>query len=67
MKRNLIYIILTFLLTFYSKAQTSQDAFNLSTSGIFGSARYTSMGGAFSSLGGDLSSISDNPAGAAVF
>ena len=67
MKRNLIYIILTFLLTFYSKAQTSQDAFNLSTSGIFGSARYTSMGGAFSSLGGDLSSISDNPSGAAVF
>ena len=67
MKKNLIYIILTFLLTFYSKAQTSQDAFNLSTSGIFGSARYTSMGGAFGSLGGDLSSISDNPAGAAVF
>jgi len=67
MKRNLIYIILPFLLTFYSKAQTSQDAFNLSTYGVFGSARYTSMGGAFGSLGGDLSSVSDNPAGGAVF
>tara|TARA_B110000003_G_scaffold16395_1_gene16253 strand:+ start:12748 stop:14268 length:1521 start_codon:yes stop_codon:yes gene_type:complete len=67
MKRNLISIILTLLITFYSKAQTSQDAYNLSSYGIFGSARYTSMGGAFGSLGGDLSSVSDNPAGAAVF
>jgi len=67
MRRNLISVILIFLVTFYSKAQTSQDALNLSTNGVFGSARYTSMGGAFGSLGGDLSSLSDNPAGAAVF
>ncbi len=67
MGKNLISFVLLFLITFFSKAQTSQDAFNLSTYGVFGSARYNSMGGAFGSLGGDLSSISDNPAGAAVF
>jgi hypothetical protein len=67
MRRNLISVIIVFLFTSYSKAQTSQDALNFSTYGVFGSSRYTSMGGAFGSLGGDLSSLSDNPAGAAVF
>ena len=67
MKRNILTVTLTLLITFFSKAQTTQDAFNLSTYGTYGSARYTSMGGAFGSLGGDLSSISDNPAGGAVF
>ena len=32
-----------------------------------GSARYQAMGGAFGALGGDLSSISNNPAGSSVF
>ena len=32
-----------------------------------GSARYISMGGAFGALGGDVSAISDNPAGSSVF
>ena len=67
MKRNIISVTLTLLIVFYSKAQTSQDALNLSTYGVFGSSRYTSMGGAFGSLGGDLSSVSDNPAAGAVF
>lgn len=67
MKRKLFSIISVLLSSLYLTAQTSQEAFELSTSNIFGSARYTSMGGAFGSLGGDLSSISDNPAGAAVF
>ncbi|MAD11778.1 MAG: hypothetical protein CMC04_03530 [Flavobacteriaceae bacterium] len=67
MKRKLFLIISVLLSSIYLTAQTSQEAFELSTSNIFGSARYTSMGGAFGSLGGDLSSISDNPAGAAVF
>lgn len=67
MKRNIISVTLIFLIIFYTNAQTSQDALNFSTYGVFGSSRYTSMGGAFGSLGGDLSSISDNPAAGAVF
>ncbi len=34
---------------------------------IQGTARFQSMGGAFGALGGDLSSLNINPAGAAVF
>jgi len=60
-----IFIGLIFI--FKLNAQTSEEAFNYSSSGVFGTARYISMGGAFGSLGGDLSSISNNPASAAVF
>lgn len=38
-----------------------------STENINGTARYNAMSGAFGALGGDLSSIETNPAGAAVF
>ena len=48
-------------------AQSETDAFSLSRTEIDGSARFQAMGGAFAALGGDLSSISQNPAGGAVF
>lgn len=38
-----------------------------STENIDGTARYNAMSGAFGSLGGDMSAIESNPAGAAVF
>ncbi|PHS51928.1 MAG: hemin receptor [Lutibacter sp.] len=38
-----------------------------STENINGTARYNAMSGAFGALGGDLSAIETNPAGAAVF
>ena len=59
-----IFIGLIFI--FRLNAQTSEEAFNYSSSGVFGTARYISMGGAFGSLGGDLSSISKNPASAVL-
>ena len=43
------------------------DAFTLSNAGLGGTARSISMGGAFGSLGGDISAISNNPAGLGIY
>lgn len=46
---------------------TAADAVRFSVNDVTGTARFTAMGGAFGALGGDLSAIGVNPAGAAVF
>ena len=51
----------------FINAQFIEDARRYSRQSLEGSARYISMGGAFSALGGDISAITDNPAAAAVF
>jgi hypothetical protein len=43
------------------------DAYTLSNAGLGGTARSVSMGGAFGALGGDLSVISNNPAGLGIY
>lgn len=48
-------------------AQDINDALRYSNGEIIGSARYRALSGAFGALGGDLSAISVNPAGSAVF
>lgn len=48
-------------------AQAEFDALRLSQTDIIGTARYVSMSGAFGALGGDMSSISLNPAGIGVY
>lgn len=48
-------------------AQNITDAVRFSSKDVAGSARYRAMGGAFGALGGDVSSMGDNPAGTAVF
>ncbi|GEQ87258.1 transporter [Patiriisocius marinistellae] len=48
-------------------AQDINDALRYSQDGIFGTARYQAMSGAFGALGGDISAISTNPAGSSVF
>ncbi len=48
-------------------AQSAVDAYNLSQNDLRGTARFMSMGGAFTALGGDLSSITQNPAGIGVY
>lgn len=48
-------------------AQSAVDAYNFSQSDLRGTARYMSMGGAFTALGGDISSLSQNPAGLGVY
>ncbi len=46
--------------------QTVKSAVDYATHDIIGSGRYVSMGGAFTALGGDLSSVKLNPAGAGL-
>lgn len=48
-------------------AQSAFDIYRFSQSEIRGTARFMSMGGAFTALGGDLSSLSQNPAGIGVY
>ncbi len=68
MKRN-IFLTITIAFTSVTFAQT--ETFNdfgilLSKDKKYGTARYEAMSGAFGALGSDVSSISVNPAGAAV-
>jgi hypothetical protein len=66
MKRIFLFIFsISIYATFY--AQNFADAWRYSQNQPVGTARYTSMSGAFSSLGGDLSAIGLNPAGATTF
>jgi hypothetical protein len=48
-------------------AQDISDAVRYSLDEVQGSARFRAMSGAFGALGGDLSAISINPAGSAIF
>ncbi|MDR2810908.1 MAG: hypothetical protein LBB84_10220 [Tannerellaceae bacterium] len=57
-------------LVFISSAVFSQgqlDAYKYSQTDLGGTARYLGMGGAFGALGGDISVMSANPAGLAVY
>ena len=68
-KENTMEKIL-FLFTLFTTITFSQninDALLYSNENNYGTARYQSMSGAFGALGGDFSSINDNPAGSAVF
>lgn len=48
-------------------AQSAIDALNLSQTELRGTARFMSMGGAFTALGGDLSTLNQNPAGIGIY
>lgn len=48
-------------------AQTAIDAYQLSRNDLRGTARFMSMGGAFGALGGDLSTLTQNPGGIGVY
>lgn len=63
------YIILFINGLFYltGHAQAEFDVLRMSQSDISGTARYVSLSGAFNALGGDLTSISNNPAGIGVY
>lgn len=55
------------LAAYGQELNTAADAVRYSVDNINGSARFRAMAGAFGALGGDLSAIGINPAGAAVF
>lgn len=48
-------------------AQDISDALRYSQDNVQGTARYRALSGAFGALGGDMSAVSINPAGSAVF
>lgn len=48
-------------------AQSAIDGFNLARQDMRGTARFMSMGGAFGALGGDMTTLSYNPAGIGVY
>ncbi len=48
-------------------AQSATDAYTLSQTDLRGTARFMSMGGAFTALGGDLSAVTLNPASLGVY
>lgn len=55
------------LLALPLSAQNLVDATRFGSTDISGTARYRSMAGAFGALGGDLSCMTDNPAGMGIF
>ena len=64
-KLHLLFIGMLSMSTIY--AQDISDALRFSQDDIQGTARFRAMSGAFGALGGDMSAVSLNPAGSAVF
>ncbi|GGG55780.1 OmpP1/FadL family transporter [Bizionia arctica] len=66
MKKLLLLFVVTFsMATLY--AQDVTDAVRFSQDEIQGTARFRGLSGAFGALGGDMSAVSINPAGSAIF
>ena len=60
--------ILIIGLSFYTaQSQEISDALRYAQTNLNGTARFRAMSGAFGALGGDLSSITVNPAGSSIF
>ncbi|MDC1216521.1 hypothetical protein N8131_00180 [Flavobacteriaceae bacterium] len=65
--RIILIFLISLLATQLLVAQTVNDVNRFVSTELNGSARYTSMAGAFGALGGDLTAISFNPASSSVF
>ena len=60
-------ILISICSVFTSYAQSIHEFVRYGTETLNGTARYQAMAGAFGALGGDLSSLANNPAGSTVF
>ncbi len=68
MKRRIFIFTLSALsMSGSALAQSAVDAYRIAQPDMKGTARFMSMGGAFGALGGDLSTLSQNPAGIGVY
>lgn len=68
MKRNRLFLLAAILPVWGGmQAQTSYEAAELLNTDLSGTARYVGMGGAMSALGADVSTMSTNPAGTALY
>lgn len=66
MKKSLVFASIIALPGFIF-AQSAIDAYRLSQPDLKGTARFMGMAGAFTALGGDLSTLSQNPGGIGVY
>ena len=68
MKRKVhLFILAFFLVGSVMCAQGEMDAYKLSQTDLNGTARYLGMSGAFGALGGDISAMTTNPGGLAIY
>ncbi|GHC60279.1 OmpP1/FadL family transporter [Ulvibacter litoralis] len=65
--RKISFLIIAAIAMTTVNAQNSIDGLRYSSEATTGTARFNALSGAFGALGGDLSAISINPAGSAVF
>jgi len=66
MNKRLLTVLVS-ALPIMAFGQTAFDAYQLSRYDLRGTARFMSMGGAFGALGGDLSTLNQNPGGIGVY
>ncbi len=67
MKTRIILLVIGLFPSFASIAQNDIDAMRYSQLTFGGTARFASMAGSMGALGGDISTLSFNPAGIAIF
>ncbi len=67
MKKRFFLVTIFFISLITINAQNEVDALRYSTQNLTGTARYSAMGGAFGSLGGEFSNLSANPAGIGMY
>ena len=67
MKKIFIFATLIFTLSLPTMGQGVMDALTITSNQMKGTARYSAMAGAFGALGGDMTSIKQNPAGIGVY
>ena len=67
MKPSKLTFALILILPSLGFAQNEVDALRYSQNTTLGTARFSAMGGAFGSLGGDMSSLHFNPAGIGIY
>jgi hypothetical protein len=65
--KKILFLFITGLTVSVSYSQEVSDAVRYAQDNLTGTARFRAMSGAFGAVGGDLSSMSVNPAGSAVF
>ena len=67
MKKKVLFASLLCALPLMINAQDAFDVLQLSQTELRGTARFQSMAGAFGALGGDISTMTQNPAGIGVY
>ena len=67
MNKSILILSLSLSTAGMAFGQGAVDAYRLSQPDMKGTARFMGMAGAFGALGGDLSTLSQNPAGIGVY